>query len=458
MSDVPSHVVTSGVLNSTAIFGYTYESGIDPASIQWDSLTHLVLAFFAVDGSGSVSTNSKTIGQLVAAAHKNNVKVLASIGGDGDASVSLAKALGASASRTKLANSLVAAIKAHKLDGIDYDLEFPETPQQINDLYLGLNTMRAALDASFEEDTKTLTMTLYSSNGKFGPKVKQVDAKPFSDLVDFGLLMSYDYFGSFSEISAPNSPFYDVKNHPGLSFTSSIDAWLRAGWDAEKLVAGMPFYGRTSIVMSAGSSGTQFMKNTHETPPSGPISKITGAWTWADLRDPKNGALSKSDAPQSGWQRFWDNATMTPWLLHSESQTYIGYDDPDSLTVKANHVIRKGLGGLMVWMVQYDYKNELSSVVDEYSAACNRIARQARAEQDSLDDDDESSDSDSDESSDDSDDSDDGDDSDDDDDDDGESNEGDDLDDPESGASRRGHPILWSLQLVAAAVAIAQLV
>ncbi|KAJ2823686.1 hypothetical protein IWW50_003669, partial [Coemansia erecta] len=380
-SDIPPHVISSGVLNKTVVFGYTYESGIDASTISWDSLTHIVLAFFKVDPTGNVATSSSSIPAIVSAAHKNNVKVLGSIGGDGDGSAALTKALSTSSTRTHLAASLASIIKNYNLDGIDYDLEFPGSRQELDNLYAGLKSMRASLDSKFGKQSRLLTMTLYSSKGIFGPKLSTTDATPFSDIVDYGLLMSYDYFGSFSEISAPNSPFYDIPGYPGLSFTSSVTAWLKNGWDPKKLVAGLPFYGRTSIVKSAGSLATQFMPNSGDTPPSGPVSRIAGAWTWNDLRNPEGGALQSANTARNGWQRFWDSNTETPWLFHNASSTYLGYDDPESLAIKANYIITQGLVGAMVWMVQYDYDGELQSVTRNYAAACSRISRLANAEQ-----------------------------------------------------------------------------
>ncbi|KAJ1950113.1 hypothetical protein EC988_004508 [Linderina pennispora] len=190
--------------------------------------------------------------------------------------------------------------------------------------------------------------------------------------------MAYDFFGSWADITAPNSPFYDIPGYPGLSFTSAISAWLDAGWSADRLVAGLPYYGRTAIVGS--STGTQFMQNSKAAPPGGPVSKIDGAWTWLDLRDPTNGALKEPARANQGWVRTWDNTTMTPWLLHNVSRTYIGYDDADSITIKTQHMIEKGLAGAMVWMISYDYKGELGAVVDEYTAACRRLAKAAYEE------------------------------------------------------------------------------
>ncbi|KAJ2492145.1 hypothetical protein IWW37_001722 [Coemansia sp. RSA 2050] len=383
-SDVPGAVLNSGVLENPVVFGYTFESGIDPKSIPWGSLTHLLLAFFNVDAAGTVAPSSGNPGALISIAHKNGVKVIASIGGSGSGSTAIAMALGSNLTSTTLVRSLVDNVKKYSLDGVDFDFEFPETTQQVQALYNALNGTRAAFDATFGRGAKALTMTLFSSKGQFGPNVPKMDARPFSDIVDYGLLMSYDYFGSFSAVSAPNSPFYDIPGYPGLSFTSSITAWLRSGWDAKKLVAGLPYYGRTATVQADSLTGTQFMPNSGAAPPGGPISKISGAWTWTDLRDPINGALRSPSVAQQGWQRHWDPTTETPWLLHNTSLTYIGYDDLDSLAIKANHIITRGLVGVMVWMVQYDYANELNTVVGNYTMACERIVKQLGSRQSST--------------------------------------------------------------------------
>ncbi|KAJ1732273.1 hypothetical protein LPJ61_002120 [Coemansia biformis] len=398
LKDVPASAISSGVLNKTVVFGYTYETGVGVNQIAWNTLTHLVIAFFDTDSAGNIVTKSDSIPTLVAAARKTGVRVLASVGGDGGGSQSLAMALSTAKSRTNLAASLAGVVKSYGLDGVDYDFEFPGNMDQLGYLHDGLSMMRATLDATFGKGARLLTTTLYSTNGLFGPQLQAVDAKPFSDLVDYGLLMSYDYFGGFSKVSGPNAPFNDIPGFKGLSFTSSIASWVSAGWSPAKLVAGLPYYGRSTLVSVSQTPKDQFMPSSGNGAP-GPVSNIPGAWTWYDLRDPKRGALASPTVARSGWQRFWDSTTMTPWLLNNVTQTYIGYDDPLSLTTKTNYVLTSGLAGAMVWMAQYDYNGELGAVLNSFRTTASNLAQEALDEEESSSAESESSDESSSESS-----------------------------------------------------------
>ncbi|KAJ2741066.1 hypothetical protein GGI20_005439, partial [Coemansia sp. BCRC 34301] len=177
-SDVPDAVLSSGVLENPVVFGYTFESGIDPRHIPWSSLTHLVLAFFNVDAAGAVTPSSGNPGALIGVARKKGVQAIASIGGSGSGSTAIAMALATNATSATLVASLVDNVKKYALDGVDFDFEFPETTQQVLSLYNALKSTRLAFDAEFGRGVKTLTMTLFSSKGQFGPNVPQMDASP----------------------------------------------------------------------------------------------------------------------------------------------------------------------------------------------------------------------------------------------------------------------------------------
>ncbi|KAJ1965342.1 hypothetical protein GGI12_000820 [Dipsacomyces acuminosporus] len=370
-----SCVLASPYKKNRVVLGYLpVQHVVD--SIPWDSLTHANIAFAFASEQGEISfqgsvINSTTTSEqnaisLIAQGRKNGVKVLAAVGGQGTYSTHLATALNASNTRSSFISNAVGFVEKYSLDGIDIDWEYPSNLQEAQNLLSTLQGTRKALDGKFGKGKKLLTITLYN-HPYLGPDVPSVDYKPYSDMVDYGFVMAYDYFGSWADTSAPNAPFIDVPFYPG-SFRNTTDSWLKAGWPAEKLVAGLAFYGHASVVtadMFANATG-QYAPIMNHKSVDGPISQITGTWTWKDLRDPDNGALSSPRTASSGWVRTWDNTTMTPWVYRKSDRLYIGYDDEDSLGIKLDYTLRKKLAGVMIWEVGYDYNNELIGFVKDF--------------------------------------------------------------------------------------------
>ncbi|KAJ1905227.1 hypothetical protein LPJ81_002036 [Coemansia sp. IMI 209127] len=345
-------------------------------NIPWGSLTHANVAFAFASDEGSISfegtvvnstlTSEQNAVNLIADGQKNGVKMLVAVGGQGNFSDYLASALSSSASQSAFVSNAISFIKKYNLDGIDIDWEYPSNISQAQNLLSTLQSMRSSLTNEFGNGNKLLTITLYN-HPYLGPNVPTVDYKPYADAVDYAFTMAYDYFGSWADYTAPDAPFIDTPFYPG-SFRNTTDAWLDAGWPADKLVAGLAFYGHSSVVSVDMSQNTtnQFVAIDNHGSIEGPVSGIEGTWTWRDLRDPANGALSNPTTASSGWVRTWGKYTMTPWLFRESDNLYVGYDDMDSLGIKMDYVLRKKLAGVMIWEIGYDYNNELMSYVRDF--------------------------------------------------------------------------------------------
>ncbi|ORX72821.1 hypothetical protein DL89DRAFT_290648 [Linderina pennispora] len=286
----------------------------------------VVLGYIPVQRQGGVVNTTMTSEQharaVIADGQKNNVKMLVAVGGQGNFSVTLAKALSTPATLSAFVSNAVDFVDSYKLDGIDCDFEICSRQ---------LQGIRKGMDVKFGKGKKLLTITLYN-HPFLGPNVPTMDYKPFYEAVDYALVMTYDYFGNWADYSAPNSP---------------------------KLVAGLPFYGHSILT-------NQYVPIDDHKTLVGPVSDIAGSWTWKDLRDPAGGALSDGRTARAGWVRAWDNYTMTPWLFRKSDSLYIGYDDEDSLGVKMDYTLRRGLAGVMIWEIGFDYKNELIGYVKDF--------------------------------------------------------------------------------------------
>jgi len=53
-----------------------------------------------------------------------------------------------------------------------------------------------------------------------------------------------------------------------------------------------------------------------------------------------------------------------PYLYNAEKQTFVSYDDPDSLVLKCNYVLENKLRGVMFWDYESDPTGTMLDAVD----------------------------------------------------------------------------------------------
>lgn len=274
--------------------------------IDYDRLTHINIAFENPKSSLGEMSYRRENDLLIAAAHKKGVKVLVSIGGGAASGNEPLKEryfeLISKEKRADFCRLLAEYVEEHDLDGIDVDLEGPA----INEDY---GKFIAGLEAQLKPRGKLLTAAL--SQGFGGKSVPNDCWRNF----DFINVMAYDNTGPW----APDSP----GQHSSLAAAKrQIDYWrTERKVPAEKLVLGVPFYGR--------GFGKDF-SNTAET-----YERIVSKHPGAEKQD------------QVG-ETIWYNGSPT-------------------IQAKTQYVLDEGLRGVMIWSLNQDAKGEKSllKAIDE---------------------------------------------------------------------------------------------
>ncbi len=191
-------------------------------TMDWSSLTHVNIAFVNPDKNGVFNNdigNDATLKDIVDTAHKNGVKVLASLGGWGG-SVNYPALTATSAGIDKLNANLLSFVKRFDLDGIDIDVEGDVDKDFWRNYDAWITSLRRMCD---DEDLMltTATATWYANY------ISDEALKMF-DLVN---LMVYD-----------NT---QEKNHASMEYAQAqLDYFEGRGVERQKLVVGVPFYGR----------------------------------------------------------------------------------------------------------------------------------------------------------------------------------------------------------------------
>lgn len=216
--------------------------------------------------------------------------------------------------RKQFAQDCKKFVQQEGIDGIDIDWEFPgmtfgsnayDESVDVENFTLLMKDLRETLSS-----TTLLTYAGYCKNKQpQGTGWKYIDVKAVDPYVDFVNIMTYDIAGAPSHQSAldkPSAP-WDCKR--------SVDEYLNAGVPANKLVLGIPFYGRAHF----DSGGSIDYKD---------IVKLSKG----------NGYVIDN----------WDAEGSVPYVT-KDGVFYCGYDNPQSIAEKGKWLLRLGMKGMMFW-------------------------------------------------------------------------------------------------------------
>jgi GH18 family chitinase len=191
-----------------------------PELIPYNQLTHVNYAFLIpnADGTFAPLTNAWKLQKIVADAHEAGVKVLISVGGWGwDEQFETLAA--DPETRVAFVQNLTEFVNEYELDGADVDWEYPKPGESSRNFLVLIQELRQAMP------DKLLTTAVVA----YGSTAEGVPAATFP-LFDFINVMTYD-----------------GPDHATMAqFEQGLNYWQERGLPPEKMVMGVPFYGRPS--------------------------------------------------------------------------------------------------------------------------------------------------------------------------------------------------------------------
>lgn len=160
--------------------------------------------------------------------------------------------------------------------------------------------------------------------------------------------MTYDFHGAWDPVLGFNAPLFagaadKTPLQQQLNVNASLSFWLaQSGVPRDKIVVGIPFYGRSFRLVAADQDQPGDL---HEGPGlGGPYTGESGNYGFNEL--------CEYIVPNPQFKRGWNRQQAVPYY-HSDKQ-WIGYDDMESVRIKGNYINEMALGGAMVWSIETD--------------------------------------------------------------------------------------------------------
>ncbi|BBT71473.1 MULTISPECIES: glycoside hydrolase family 18 protein [Enterobacteriaceae] len=308
-----------------------------------------------------------------------NLKVLLSVGGWGARGFSGAAAT--PETRAVFIRSAQAVVAKYGLDGIDLDWEYPvngawglvaSQPADRDNFTALLKELRAAFGQ------KKLVTIAVGANAE-SPK-SWVDVKTIAPLLDYINLMTYDMaYGTqyFNANLYDSTQWPTVANADKYSVDFVVNNYLAAGLKPSQMNLGIGFYGRVpkrSVEPGIDWSKADAQKNPVTQPyfgePELALFKSLGVDLTKDTYVKYNDIVSKLlNDPQKRFTEHWDDQAKVPWLSVQSSDGKplfaLSYENPRSVSIKADYIKRKGLAGAMFWEYGADDHNQLAKQLAE---------------------------------------------------------------------------------------------
>jgi chitinase len=249
-------------------------------------------------------------------------------------------------SRARFAESAAAFAVQHGFDGVDIDWEYPASdglqegnPRDSVNFTLLLAELRLALDKAGQDEGRQYLLTIAAPASV--SMAKRMQLNEIHKYLDWINVMTYDFAGEWSEKTNFNAALYPTSSplqpdDPELrkaNVHDAMEAYLAGGVPIQKLVVGVPFFGKSWAGVPDENHGLyQPMEGT---------GRVGTSW-------------ERVSTEHVDMEEFWEEEAQVPWLYDPVREIMITFENPRSIRLKGAYVRERGMAGAMFWQMTGD--------------------------------------------------------------------------------------------------------
>ncbi|KAH7401176.1 glycoside hydrolase superfamily, partial [Pyrenochaeta sp. MPI-SDFR-AT-0127] len=320
---------------------------VSPSQINTNGLTHLFYSFVFFDPNTfqMKPMNPADADQYreFTALASNTLQTWCAIGGwsfsdPGENHMAWSDMVSTAANRAAFIKSLIAFMDTYGFQGADLDWEYPVDTKRggrkadADNLVLLVQEMRDAFGSRFGISL-TLAPDYWYLRG-FKPKAME----PYLDFMGF---MAYDLHGPWdTDVKALGSI---VRPHTDITeiYNNLKPLWFD-GVDPAKINLGLAYYGRTYKLADA-SCGTMNQCKFSGPGAAGECTAFEGVLSNREIRALVNG----------GAQPYLNKTAMLKYMNYA-GDSWVGFDDSETIAMKEDFANSMCLGGTMIWSIDFD--------------------------------------------------------------------------------------------------------
>ena len=326
---------------SKRVFGYhPYWSGNVYRNYRWELLSDLCYFSYEVDPytGNAITTHNFETAPVIDTALSKGVKVHLCVTLFSNHSVFFNNP----AAQQTLVNNLIALVEQRGIHGINIDFEAVSSSQSA-----GLTAFMQLLSSQLKSVKPDAELSIAAPAVNWS---NTFDIPSMVPWVDLFMIMTYDYYWNGSTVAGPVASLWPFTSSFEYSVSHSITYYQSQGVEVDKILMGVPYYGRDWPVVS---------------------NSIPAQTTGSGIALLYRNIVGSGNIYYKPENYYWDKVSGSSYYSYNSGmlrQTF--FDDVKSLGLKYNMVNRRNLAGIGIWALGYDDgRSELWDLLEEKFAA-----------------------------------------------------------------------------------------